>query len=221
MRIVLLGAPGSGKGTQAKLLMEKYGIAQISTGDLLRAAVAAGTELGKKARSLMEAGQLVPDEIVLGMIRERLSDASTRKGFILDGFPRNLAQAKALDKLLEEQQQPLDAAIHIHVEPEEIVKRITGRRTCGQCGAIYNIYFSPPKQPGICDKCGANDLQQRVDDTEETVRNRLKVYAEQTSPLIDFYQKQGLLKTVAGTGGIGDIFDEIRSALGARSGIPA
>jgi adenylate kinase len=213
MRIVLLGAPGSGKGTQAKLLMEKYAIAQISTGDLLRAAVAAGTELGKKARSLMEAGQLVPDEIVLGMIREKLADASTKKGFILDGFPRNLAQAKALDKLLIEQQKPLDAAIHIHVEPEEIVKRITGRRSCGQCGAIYNIYFSAPQQPGICDKCGAKDLQQRVDDTEETVRNRLKVYAEQTAPLIEFYDKQALLKTIVGKGDIKNIFAKVNQAL--------
>jgi adenylate kinase len=213
LRIVLLGAPGSGKGTQAKLLMEKNAIAQISTGDLLRAAVVAGTELGKKAKSLMEAGQLVPDEIVLGMIREKLADASTKKGFILDGFPRNLAQAKALDKLLAEQKKPLDAAIHIQVEPEEIVKRITGRRSCGQCGAIYNIYFSPPKQPEICDKCGAKDLQQRVDDTEETVRNRLKVYAEQTAPLIEFYNKQDLLKTVIGKGDIKDIFAKVNKAL--------
>lgn len=219
MRIVLLGAPGSGKGTQAKLLMEKYSIAQISTGDLLRAAVAAGTELGKRAKSLMEAGQLVPDEIVLGMIRERLGDASTKKGFILDGFPRNLAQARALDKLLAEQKQPLDAAIHIHVEPEEIVKRITGRRTCGQCGAIYNIYFSPPAQPGICGKCGAKDLQQRVDDTEETVRNRLKVYTEQTAPLIEFYKKQDLLRTVPGKGDINDIFNKVRTALGQASAL--
>jgi adenylate kinase len=163
----------------------------------------------------------VPDEIVLGMIRERLADPSTRKGFILDGFPRNLAQAQALDRLLAEQTLPIDAAIHLHVEPEEIVKRITGRRTCGRCGAIYNIYFSPPKQPGICDKCAASDLQQRVDDTEETVRHRLKVYAEQTTPLIEFYDRQGLLKTVAGSGEIGGIFDKIRHALGTRSGIPA
>jgi adenylate kinase len=214
VRIVLLGAPGSGKGTQAKLLMEKYGIVQISTGDLLRAAVTAGTELGKKAKSLMEAGQLVPDEIVLGMIREKLAEpAIHKKGFILDGFPRNLAQARALDKLLAEQKQPLDAAIHIHVEPEEIVKRITGRRSCGRCGAIYNIYFSPPAKDGICDKCGASELQQRADDNEATVRKRLQVYAEQTEPLIEFYGKQDLLKTIAGKGDIGDIFDQVRKAL--------
>jgi adenylate kinase len=193
--------------------MEKYGIAQISTGDLLRAAVAAGTELGKKAKTIMDAGQLVSDEIVLGMIREKLADPSTKKGFILDGFPRNLAQAKALDKLLAEQQQPLNAALHIHVEPEEIVKRITGRRSCGKCGAIYNIYFSPPKQPEICDKCGAKDLQQRADDNEATVRKRLQVYAEQTEPLIEFYEKQELLKIIPGKGGIEEIFAKVRKAL--------
>jgi adenylate kinase len=193
--------------------MEKYGIAQISTGDLLRAAVAAGTELGKKAKSIMDAGQLVSDEIVLGMIREKLADPALKKGFILDGFPRNLAQAKALDKLLAEQQQPINAALHIHVEPEEIVKRITGRRSCGKCGAIYNIYFSAPKQPGVCDKCGAKDLQQRADDNEETVRKRLQVYAEQTEPLIEFYKKQELLKTIPGKGDIEEIFAKVRKAL--------
>ncbi|HEY3487862.1 MAG TPA: nucleoside monophosphate kinase [Gammaproteobacteria bacterium] len=232
MRIVLLGAPGSGKGTQAKLLMERYQIAQISTGDLLRAAVAAGTELGKKAKSIMDAGQLVSDEIVLGMIREKLSadtsikgghsnnkqnssDTSIKRGFILDGFPRNIAQAKALDALLAEQKQPLDAAIHIHVEPEEIVKRITGRRTCGRCGAIYNTYFSPPAKAGVCDKCGAADLQQRADDNEHTVRNRLKVYTEQTAPLVEFYQQRDLLKAISGTGEIADIFNKVRQALEA------
>jgi adenylate kinase len=219
--------------------MEKYGIAQISTGDLLRAAVAAGTELGKKAKSIMDAGQLVSDDIVLGMIKEKLSgagengnntkgaaiqggnpdnrqnssDASIQRGFILDGFPRNLAQAKALDKLLAEQRQPLNAALHIHVESEEIVKRITGRRSCGKCGAIYNIYFSPPKQPAVCDKCGAKDLQQRADDNEATVRKRLQVYAEQTEPLIEFYKKQDLLKTIPGKGGIDEIFTKVRKAL--------
>jgi adenylate kinase len=213
MRIVLLGAPGSGKGTQAKLLVDKFKIVQISTGDLLRAAVAAGTELGKKAKAIMEAGQLVPDEIVLGMIREKLAEPASKNGFILDGFPRNTAQAEALDALLKAQKQPLAAAIHIHVDGEEIVKRITGRRTCGQCGAIYNVYFSPPKKEGICDKCGAQKLEHRADDNEVTVRKRLQVYTEQTEPLIKFYSKQGILKTVAGTGSINDIFTAVCAAL--------
>lgn len=213
MRIVLLGAPGSGKGTQAKMLVEKFDIVQISTGDLLRAAVAANTELGKQAKEIMEAGQLVPDEIVLGMIREKLAEPAVAKGFILDGFPRNLAQAQALDRLLEEQNLPLDAAIHIQVDPEEIIKRITGRRTCGACGAIYNIYFSPPSREGICDKCGAADLQHRADDNEPTVRKRLDVYAKQTAPLVEYYSSRKLLKTVHGSGDISKIFTAIISAL--------
>lgn len=213
MRIVLLGAPGSGKGTQAKMLVEKFGVMQISTGDLLRAAVAANTELGKQAKEIMEAGQLVPDEIVLGMIREKLAESAATKGFILDGFPRNLAQARSLDRLLEEQNLPLGAAIHIQVDPEEIIKRITGRRTCGNCGAIYNIYFSPPGREGICDKCAAADLQQRADDNEPTVRKRLEVYEKQTAPLVEYYSSRGLLKTVQGSGDISEIFAAINAAL--------
>lgn len=213
MRIVLLGAPGSGKGTQAKMLVEKFGIVQISTGDLLRAAVAANTELGKQAKEIMEAGQLVPDEIVLGMIREKLAESSAARGFILDGFPRNLSQAQSLDRLLEEQNMPLEAAIHIQVDPEEIIKRITGRRTCGNCGAIYNIYFSPPAREGICDKCGAADLRHRADDNEPTVRKRLEVYEQQTAPLVEYYATRGLLKTVQGSGDISSIFAAINNAL--------
>ncbi|HEX7025883.1 MAG TPA: adenylate kinase [Gammaproteobacteria bacterium] len=213
MRIVLLGAPGSGKGTQAKMLVEKYAIVQISTGDLLRAAVAANTELGKQAKEIMEAGQLVPDEIVLGMIREKLAEPAVAQGFILDGFPRNLAQAQSLDRLLEEQRMPLEAAIHIQVDPEEIVKRITGRRTCGNCGAIYNVYFSPPAREGVCDKCGAADLRQRADDNEPTVRKRLEVYEQQTAPLVEYYAGRGLLKSVRGSGDITDIFSAINKVL--------
>jgi adenylate kinase len=213
MRIVLLGAPGSGKGTQAKKLVEKYSIAQISTGDLLRAAVASGSELGRKAKAIMDAGELVPDEVVLGLIRERLNDPDTANGFILDGFPRNLAQAGALDTLLTEQRQPLDAAVHIHVDAEVIVKRITGRRSCGDCGAIYNVYFSPPAQDGVCDQCGGTDLQHRADDNEDTVRNRLQVYREQTEPLIEYYEGKGLLTTVEGTGDIEQIFEAVCAAL--------
>lgn len=213
MRIVLLGAPGSGKGTQAKMLVEKFGIVQISTGDLLRAAVTANTELGKQAKEIMEAGQLVPDEIVLGMIREKLAESAVTRGFILDGFPRNLSQAQSLDRLLEEQDMPLDAAIHIQVDPEEIIKRITGRQTCGNCGAIYNIYFSPPAHEGICDKCGAADLRHRADDNEPTVRKRLEVYEQQTAPLVKYYADRGLLKTIQGSGNISDIFTAITRAL--------
>ncbi len=213
MRIVLLGAPGSGKGTQAKLLVEKFEITQISTGDLLRAAVAAGTDLGKQAKTIMEAGQLVPDSIVLGMIKEKLSDPKVSKGFILDGFPRNLSQAEALDKLLTEQGIPLSVAIHIDVNAEEIVKRITGRRTCGSCGAIYNTFFSPPSKTGVCDKCGASDLQQRADDNEETVRSRLKVYQDQTAPLIEFYANKNLLNTIPGSGDIQGIFNAVCDAI--------
>ncbi len=212
MRIILLGAPGSGKGTQAKLLVEKYGIVQISTGDLLRAAVAAGTELGKQAKVLMDAGKLVPDEIVLGMIKEKLASPESTTGFILDGFPRNQSQAEALETLLKEQDQPLDAVVHIEVDPEEIVKRITGRRTCVSCGAIFNVFFSPPSKEGVCDKC-QDSLQHRSDDNEETVRSRLAVYDEQTSPLIEFYSNKDLLKTVAGSGGISDIFNAVTAAL--------
>ena len=214
MRIVLLGAPGSGKGTQAKFIMDKYGIPQISTGDLLRNAVAAGTELGKKAKAIMEAGELVSDELVLGIIRDRLSEADTDKGFILDGFPRNTAQAVALDALLEEENKPLQAAIYFEVDFELIVKRITGRRSCPKSGAIYNIYFSPPKQEGICDISGEK-LVHRADDNEETVRNRLNVYQEQTAPLIALYEEKGIMKSLSGEGDINEINDRVSAILNA------
>lgn len=213
MRIVLLGAPGCGKGTQAKMLVEKYGAEQISTGDLLRAAVTSGSKLGKQAKAVMEAGEFVSDKIVLGLISEKLAAPDVADGFILDGFPRNLAQAKALDALLKEKALPLDAAIHIHVDVEEIVKRITGRRSCADCGAIYNIYFLPPAKDGVCDKCGGTNLTHRADDNEETVRNRLQVYQEQTAPLIAYYNEQNLLATIPGTGSIEDIFSAICAVI--------
>ncbi len=212
MRIVLLGAPGSGKGTQAKLIVEKYGIPQISTGDLLRAAVAAGTELGKRAKAAMEAGELVSDDIVLGMIRERLAEPDTEKGFILDGFPRNLAQAEALDRLLDELGKPLQAALLIDVPFDALLKRLTGRLTCEKCGAVYNIYTNPPKQDGICDKCGGK-LIHRADDNEETIRNRLQVYEQQTAPLIDYYERQGKLHRIDGEGEIDAIFQAVSAVL--------
>jgi adenylate kinase len=212
MRIVLLGAPGSGKGTQAKLLVERLGVPQISTGDLLRAAVAAQSPLGLKAKAAMDAGELVSDDIVLGMIRERIAQADAKAGFILDGFPRNSAQATALDTLLAELNQDIDRAIHIQVPFDELLKRLTGRRTCTQCGALYNVYFSPPKQDGICDRCGGA-LMQRDDDNEQTISRRLRVYEDQTQPLIEYYERQGKLATVSGSGEVTEILRRIIEAL--------
>jgi adenylate kinase len=214
MRIVLLGAPGSGKGTQSKLLIEKYNIPQISTGDLLRAAVAAGSDLGRKAKSAMDAGQLVSDDVVLGMIQERLSKPDARAGFILDGFPRNIPQAQALDAMLARLSQPLQLALLVDVDTEVLMKRITGRRTCSNasCGAIYNIYFSAPKSPGKCDKCGSS-LAHRSDDNENTVRSRLQVYEQQTAPLVTYYKAQGKLRTVRGTGSVNEIFKNVTDII--------
>jgi len=192
MRIVFLGPPGSGKGTQARKLAEEYAIPQVSTGDLLRAAVSANTRLGEMAQSYMEKGELVPDDLVLEMIKERLDAPDAQKGFILDGFPRNLAQAEALAALLNTMGKPLDRVIFFEVDRDQLVKRITGRRTCASCGATYNIYFAPPQKEGVCDVCGSTDLVQRSDDNEETVGNRLEVYDKQTKPLIDFYAHQGI-----------------------------
>lgn len=215
MRIVLLGAPGSGKGTQAKLLIDKYKIPQISTGDLLRAAVAASTDLGKKAKAAMDAGQLVADDVVLGMIQERLAKPDARGGFILDGFPRNIPQAQALDAMLARVGQPLQLALLVDVDTEVLMKRITGRRTCGACGAIYNIYYSVPQVSGKCDKCGGM-LQHRSDDNEPTVRNRLKVYEEQTAPLVSYFKAQGKLRTAKGVGSVTDIFKAISDIIDAQ-----
>uniref|UniRef100_A0A7C4AIM3 Adenylate kinase n=1 Tax=Thermodesulfovibrio aggregans TaxID=86166 RepID=A0A7C4AIM3_9BACT len=212
MRLVFLGAPGAGKGTQAKKLVEKYGIPQISTGDLLRAAVAEGTALGKEAKSYMDRGELVPDKVVLGMVKERISQDDCKKGFILDGFPRNVAQAEALDKMLAEMNIPLDLALNVDVPFDDLMKRLTGRRTCKVCGQMYNIYYSPPKVEGKCDKCGG-ELFQRDDDKEETIKKRLDVYRAQTEPLIDYYSKKGILKNVSGTGSIDEIFNNICAIL--------
>jgi adenylate kinase len=212
MRIVLIGAPGGGKGTQAKLLVEKFGIPQISTGDLLREAVAAGTPLGMRAKAAMEAGQLVSDDIVLGMIRERLSKSDAQKGFILDGFPRNIPQAESLDKLLDDMGKPLQVSLLIDVDLNILMQRLTGRRTCGQCGAIFNVHTSPPRMEGRCDKCGG-ELTQRADDNEATVGQRLRVYEAQTAPLIEYYRRQGIVRTVQGVGEIEDIFSAIQRIL--------
>ena len=215
MRLVLLGAPGAGKGTQAKILVEKYGIPQISTGDLLRAAVAAGTALGKEAKSYMDKGELVPDSDVLGIAEERLKQDDCKKGYILDGFPRNTKQAEALDKMLSSLNMSLTAALSVDVPFEDLMKRLTGRRTCKACGQMYNVYFNPPKKEGICDKCGG-ELFQRDDDKEETIKKRLEVYNAQTAPLIDYYGKKGILKSVSGIGSIDDIFKKVCNALGLK-----
>ncbi len=215
MRLVLLGAPGAGKGTQAKKLIEKYGIPQISTGDLLRAAVAAGTSLGKEAKSFMDKGELVPDRVVLGMVEERLRQDDCKKGYILDGFPRNTAQAEALDKMLGSLGMSLSAALSVDVPFEDLMKRLTGRRTCKACGQMYNVYFNAPLKEGTCDKCGG-ELFQRDDDKEETIKKRLEVYNSQTAPLIDYYSGKGILKSVNGTGSIDEIFKDVCAALGLK-----
>jgi adenylate kinase len=208
MRTVLLGAPGSGKGTQGVVLSKKFDIPQISTGDLLRAAVKAGSELGMKAKEAMDAGALVSDDIVIGLIRERLSEDDAKNGYILDGFPRNIPQAKALDAMLEMLEQPLQGVVLLDVPFEELMQRLTGRRTCKDCGAIYNIYLSPPKQEGVCDSCGG-ELFQRADDNEETIGNRLKVYEESTAPLVQYYAEQDKLHTITGTGDINLITEQV------------
>jgi len=212
MRIVLIGAPGGGKGTQAKMLIEKYGIPQVSTGDLLREAVAAGTPLGMRAKAAMDAGQLVSDDIVLGMIQERLSKPDAQKGFILDGFPRNIPQAEALDKMLDKLGKPLQSSILIDVDFDVLMQRLTGRRTCQSCGQMYNVHTNPPRVEGVCDKCGGTVVQ-RSDDNEATISNRLRVYEAQTAPLVDYYRKQGKLRTVQGIGEIKDIFNNITQIL--------
>ncbi|PCJ33192.1 MAG: adenylate kinase [Gammaproteobacteria bacterium] len=212
MRTVLLGAPGSGKGTQGVVLSKKYDIPQISTGDLLRAAVAAGSELGKQAKTAMDAGALVSDEIVIGLIRERISHDDAKNGYILDGFPRNIAQAEALDSMLEELSQPLQGVVLLDVAFEELLQRLTGRRTCKDCGAIYNVHLSPAKVEDHCDDCNG-PLLQRADDNEATIGNRLNVYTDQTAPLIGFYQAQNKLHTIAGVGNVDDITAAVSSVF--------
>jgi adenylate kinase len=213
MNLILLGPPGAGKGTQAKRLIDAYGIPQISTGDMLREAVKNQTQLGLEAKKYMDAGQLVPDEVVIGLVKERLAQPDCAKGFMLDGFPRTVAQAEELDKVLAEMGKAIDHVISIEVPNEELIGRLTGRRTCRNCGAGYHVIFDPPKEEGKCDKCGG-ELYQRDDDNEATVANRLKVYESQTKPLIDYYQAKGLLRPIDGVGSIDDIFARIKAVLG-------
>ncbi|NNF17895.1 MAG: adenylate kinase, partial [Gammaproteobacteria bacterium] len=212
MRIVMLGAPGSGKGTQAQLLVEKYKIPQISTGDLLRAAAETDTPLGKQAKATMESGHLVSDEIVLEIIKERLREPDAKGGFIMDGFPRTIVQAEALDAMLEELGRPLDAVLYMEVDNDHLIQRLVGRRTCTKCAKVYNIYTSPPIIDGRCDNCG-HRLHHRADDNEETIGNRLRVYELHTSPLIDYYEKNEVLESINAVGRINEIFSRLTRFL--------
>lgn len=213
MKVILMGPPGAGKGTQARQIAEKYGIPQLSTGDMLRAAVKAGTEVGKKAKAAMESGGLVTDDVVVGIIADRTQESDCQKGFLLDGFPRTVPQAEALDKMLKARGQDIDHVIDIAVADEPLVNRITGRRTCADCGEGYHIQFKKPSKEGKCDKCGGK-LTQRADDNEATVRNRLSVYHSQTSPLVDYYRKKGNFKTVDGMQGMDKVLGDLCAILG-------
>ena len=215
MRLVLVGPPGAGKGTQAKFIAKDFGIPQISTGDIFRANVAASTPLGVKAKKYMDAGDLVPDEVTIAMVRERLSEDDVESGFLLDGFPRTLCQAEALGDLLEELDQPLDAVLELQLEDDEVVLRLSGRRTCRKCGYVWHLDFDAPKVPGVCDNCGSA-LFQRDDDKPATIRRRLEVYAEQTEPLTGYYRSMGLLIAITASGDVDDVTERAISALQAR-----
>jgi len=216
MNLILLGGPGAGKGTQAKKLIDKYHTPQISTGDILRAAVKEGTDMGRKAKEYMDAGKLVPDEVVIGIIKDRLKQPDAKKGFILDGFPRTVPQAEALDQVLSDLGSKIDHVVSIDVDEEALVERLTGRRTCkdSACGQMFHVEFTPPKKAGVCDKCGG-ELYQRDDDNETTVRSRLATYNQATKPLIDYYSRKGQVRPIKGVGGIDDIFNQIVGILGA------
>jgi adenylate kinase len=213
MNIVLLGPPGAGKGTQAKRLIEKYGIPQVSTGDMLRAALKEGTPLGLEAKKYMDQGALVPDSVVIGLVKERIQKPDAAKGYMLDGFPRNVSQAEALDSMLKELTQKIDHVVCVEVPSKDLVGRLTGRRTCRSCGSGFHVLFDPPKVEGKCDKC-SGELYQRDDDNEATVTSRLKVYDEQTKPLIDYYEKQSKLRRINGVGDMSEILQRITSVLG-------
>ncbi|MEQ9607117.1 MAG: adenylate kinase [Kiloniellaceae bacterium] len=215
MNVILLGPPGAGKGTQAKRLEKRHNLIQLSTGDMLRAAVASGSELGKKAKSLMDAGHLVPDDLMISLIADRIDQPDCTDGFILDGFPRTTAQAEALDEMLAEKGMKLHSVIEMKVEDEILVDRITGRYTCANCGAGYHDSFQRPKVAGVCDACGGTEFKRRADDTAETVRTRLATYHAQTAPILPYYQGKGILKAVDGMAGIDQVTDQIERVLGA------
>jgi adenylate kinase len=212
MNIILLGPPGAGKGTQAKMLVEKYQIPQISTGDILRAAVKEGSPLGKEAKACMDKGELVPDSVVIGIVEGRIQQPDCAKGYMLDGFPRTVPQAEALDGMLKNLSSQIDHVVSIEVANEELVGRLTGRRTCRDCGAGFHVMFDPPEKEGVCDKCGG-ELYQRDDDNVETVTSRLEVYESQTLPLIDYYTAQGKIRPIDGVGEIKEIFGRVTQVL--------
>ncbi|MFC3885313.1 adenylate kinase [Bacillus songklensis] len=216
MNLVLMGLPGAGKGTQAERIVENYEIPHISTGDMFRAAIKEGTQLGLKAKSYMDKGELVPDEVTIGIVRERLSKADCQNGFLLDGFPRTVAQAEALEQMLEELDRKIDYVINIDVDQSILMERLTGRRICKDCGATYHLVFNPPAKEGVCDKCGG-ELYQRADDNSETVANRLEVNVKQSKPLLDFYETKGYLRNINGDQDINDVFEDIRALLGGVS----
>ncbi|MCF8466188.1 MAG: adenylate kinase [Sneathiella sp.] len=215
MILILLGPPGAGKGTQAQRLQDKHGLVQLSTGDMLRAAVAAGSETGLKAKAVMDRGELVSDEIMTGIISERLNDPDCKNGVILDGFPRTEAQAEALDKMLAEKGLVLNAVIEMKTDDDILVERITGRYTCAKCGAGYHDKFLKPAVEGVCDKCGGTEFNRRSDDNAETVTSRLKAYHEQTAPLLPYYRGRGVLKQVDGMAGIDEVTDQMEAVLQA------
>lgn len=215
LRAVLLGPPGAGKGTQAVRLVEKYEIPHISTGDIFRKNIKEGTELGKKAQEYMNAGALVPDELVVDLVKDRLQQDDCKNGFLLDGFPRTIFQAEKLDEFLSESNQKMDIVINLKVEKEALIKRLTGRRVCKDCGASYHIVNIPPKKEGVCDICGG-ELIQRKDDNIETVENRINVYEEQTAPLIEYYKEAGSLVDFNGEASLDEVFDAIVQAIGEQ-----
>ncbi|HXG51051.1 MAG TPA: adenylate kinase [candidate division Zixibacteria bacterium] len=216
LRVVLLGPPGAGKGTQAKLLRERYEACQVSTGDILRNAVAQQTPLGKEAARHLERGTLVPDDVIVELVAERLAESDCAKGFILDGFPRTIPQAQSLDAMLGRMGRDLQCVLSIRVPREVIIERLAGRRTCRRCGALYHVTFDPPARPGVCDRCGG-ELYQREDDREETIARRLEVYDKQTAPLIGYYRERGLLRELDGVGTIAEIRDRLMAALGGAA----
>ncbi|MEI5909215.1 adenylate kinase [Bacillus spongiae] len=213
MNILLMGPPGAGKGTQAEKIVEKYGIPHISTGDMFRAAMKDETELGLVAKSFIDKGELVPDEVTIGIVRERLAKPDCEKGFLLDGFPRTVAQAEALEEILSSLNKTIDFVINIKVDNSVLMGRLTGRRICKNCGATYHLVFNPPTKDGVCDRC-EGELYQRADDNEETVENRLSVYTKQTQPLLDFYQEKGYLKELDGQKDINLVFEDIVKLVG-------
>ena len=215
MKLIMLGAPGAGKGTQAKKIAEKYSIPHISTGDIFRANIKNGTELGKKAKTFMDQGLLVPDELVVDLVVDRVNQEDCKNGYVLDGFPRTIPQAEALDRALAEMGQKIDYAIDVEVPDENIVNRMSGRRACVDCGATYHIEFNPSKEEGVCDIC-KGDLYQRADDNEETVSKRIQVYLDETKPLADYYSKVGIIADIDGQQSIDKVFNDIVSALESK-----